>query len=83
MYTYIIEHGAKLNIRTPWLTDFSKIKTRTVQRPDCIYSQFDYPNGWHAEVEQHADSIVIYSNCQLTENEDGSFSVPEQISRPS
>lgn len=44
MYTYIIEHGAKLNIRTPWLTDFSKIKTRTIflSSANTYYAQYVY-----------------------------------------
>lgn len=77
-FTYIIEAGASLKIHTPGIEDFSQIKTQTMQRADCILMQSDYPNGWHIEVEQYSDRIILYSNKQLTQNEDGSFNAPTE-----
>lgn len=80
VFTYIVEKGANLKIHTPGIKDMSQIKTKTIQKPDCIYMQSDYPSGWHIEVEQRSDKIVIYSNYQLTQNEDGSFNAPTKLS---
>ena len=80
VFTYIVEKGANLKIHTPGIKDMSQIKTKTIQKPDCIYMQSDYPGGWHIEVEQRSDKIVIYSNYQLTQNEDGSFNAPTKLS---
>ena len=77
-FTYILEPGANLKINTPGIEDFSQIKTQTIQRADCISMQSDYPNGWHIEVEQYSDHIVLYSNKQLEQNEDGSFNAPTE-----
>ena len=78
MYTYILEVGTELKIHTPGIKDFSQIKTVTVQRADCTFLQSDYPGGWHIEVEQYADRIILYSNKQLSQNEDGSFNAPTE-----
>lgn len=80
VFTYIVEKGANLKIHTPGIKDLSQIKTKTIQKADCIYMQSDYPGGWHIEVEQRSDRIVIYSNYQLTQNEDGSFNAPTELS---
>ena len=51
MYTYIVE-GGKLEIHTPWLKDNAKVKKQVVQHAKRTFTQFDYPNGWHVDVEQ-------------------------------
>ena len=80
MFMYIIESGATLKIHTPGIKDFSQIKSKAIQKPDCIYMQSDYPGGWHIEIEQRADRIILYSNYQLSQNEDGSFNAPTELS---
>lgn len=76
MFTYIVGKGSVLKINTPGIKDFSQIKTQTIQKANCICMQSDYPGGWHIEIEQYADHFVLYSNRQLTQNEDGSFNAP-------
>lgn len=78
MYTYIFEDG-KLNIHTPWLKDNSEVKKQVIQRATRTWVQFDYPNGWHVEIDQTASRCVILSNCELVQNPDGSYEVPEKI----
>lgn len=78
MYTYIIE-GGKLEIHTPWLKDSAKVKKQVVQHAKRTFTQFDYPNGWHVEVEQTAGRFVILSNCELVQNPDGSYEAPERL----
>ena len=76
MFTYFIESGAELKINTPGIHDLSQIKMKTIQKPDCIFMQADYPGGWHIETEQYADRTILYSNMQLKQNADGSFDAP-------
>ncbi len=78
VFTYIIEAGRNLKINTPGITDFSQIKTQAEQRADCVFMQSDYPNGWHIEIEQYVDRIVLYSNKPLIQNDDGSFDLPAE-----
>lgn len=77
MFMYIVESG-KLKINTPGIKNLSQVKTQTIQKADCIFMQSDYPGGWHIEVEQRANRIVLYSNKQLVQNEDGSFNAPTE-----
>lgn len=79
MYTYINE-GSKLEIHTPWLKDNSKVKKQVIQSAARTWIQFDYPNGWHVEVEQTASRCIILSNCELVQNPDGSYEAPEKLS---
>lgn len=76
MFIYMIGKGVELKIRTPGAKDFSQIKTKTIQKEGCNLLQADYPDGLHLEIEQHADKIVVYSNKELMQNEDGSFTAP-------
>ena len=80
MYTYIVENG-KLDIHTPWLKDNLLVKKQVIHRPGSIITKFKYPNGWQVEIHQTAKRFVIFSNCELVQNPDGSYDSPAEISR--
>ena len=76
MYTYIFD-GVGCKIHTPGISDFSQIKKEVVQTAGKIVNRSTYPNGLILEVEQTATRIVVYSNRQLIQNPDGSYTAPE------
>lgn len=76
MYIYMITEGEELKIHTPNTEDLSKVKKKSIMKPDCSLLQLDYPSGLHLEIETHADRIIFYSNRQLIRNPDGSFTAP-------
>lgn len=82
MYTYEVAEGNAMKILTPWITDFSKIKKKIIKMPTFILTQLDYPNGLHLEIEEHANKIVFYSNMELKDNGDGTFTAPPSQFRP-
>lgn len=76
MYIYMVTEGQELKIHTNPNESLSQIKQKRIVRPDCILLQLDYPSGLHLEIEHHADRIIFYSNKELTQNPDGSFTAP-------
>lgn len=76
MYTYIFK-GVGFTIKTPGCTDCSQIKREVVQSADKVVNRSTYPNGLVLEVEQKATQTVVYSNRQLIQNSDGSYTAPE------
>lgn len=71
-----------MKILTPWIDDFSKIKKTVIEMPTFILSQLDYPNGLHLKIEEHANKIVFYSNMELKNNGDGTFTAPSSQFHP-
>lgn len=76
MYTYVFDNVG-FEIKTPGVSDFSQIKKEIVQLPDKIINRSTYPTGLVLEIEQKANQTVIYSNRQLIQNPDGSYTAPE------
>lgn len=76
MYTYIFE-GKNCSISAPWITDMSQVKTESAQTPTKITMRATYPNGVILDITQEATKSTIYSNRQLIQNEDGSYTIPE------
>lgn len=77
MYTYIIE-SADFQLHTPGVGDYSLIKNQTRQEPDKLFIHSEYPTGLVLDIEQTATRVVICSNRRLYQNQDGSFTAPEQ-----
>ena len=79
IYTYVLDSG-KLNIHTPsGGNDLNNIKKEILSHTSTeIVTRATYPDGLVLEIHQKANQIVVYSNRQLTENPDGSYSAPEQ-----
>lgn len=76
VFTYIFE-GTNCSISAPWLSDMSQVKTESTQTPEKITMRATYPNGVILDITQEVTQSTIYSNRQLIQNPDGSYSVPE------
>lgn len=76
MYMYVFD-GADGRINTPGVSDFSQIKKEIVQMADKIITRATYPTGLVLDIEQKSNQTIIYSNRQLIQNPDGSYTAPE------
>lgn len=77
MFTYIFE-GVGFDIETPGVSDFSQIKQEIIeQTASKVVRRSTYPTGLVLEIEQETNRTIIYSNRQLTQNPDGSYTAPE------
>mgnify|MGYP005775699337 CR=1 FL=1 len=61
-------------IKTPQVNNFNDIKKEIKQTADCIINHSIYPNGLDITMSQLADKIIISSNKELLENDDGTYS---------
>ena len=77
MYVYSVKGGKTLTIHTPHCQNFSEVKnTIREQSQDKMVMRSEYPDGLTLEIIQTVQEVVVYSNRELTENPDGSFSAP-------
>lgn len=74
MYNYSINANEKLTIKTPDVEKFSDIKIENKQTEDCIVNHSIYPDGTDVTFTQLANKIIISSNKELVQNDDGSYS---------
>lgn len=73
MFNYSINVGEKLTIKTPNVQSFSDIKIEKKQTADCIINHSIYPDGTDVTFTQLADKIIISSNKELIQNNDGTY----------
>ncbi len=74
MYNYSVNANEKLTIKTPDVEKFSDIKIENKQTKDCIVNHSIYPDGTDVTFTQLANKIIISSNKELVQNDDGSYS---------
>lgn len=73
MFNYSVNVGEKLTIKTPNVQSFSDIKIEKKQTADCIINHSIYPDGTDVTFTQLADKIIISSNKELIQNNDGTY----------
>lgn len=77
MYMYIFD-GADGRINTPGIADFSQVKKELVHMSsDKIITRVTYPTGLVLEFEVKTNQTIIYSNRQLIQGPDGTYTAPE------
>lgn len=73
MFEYIFT--SDIEVLTPFCKDFSQIKKETKVYPGYIHDISVYPNGFQAETFQYPDKVIMKTNMELINNNDGTFSV--------
>lgn len=73
MFNYSVNVGEKLTIKTPNVQSFSDIKIEKKQTADCIINHSIYPDGTDVTFTQLSDKIIISSNKELIQNNDGTY----------
>lgn len=74
-YTYF-QFDGDTKIHTDFGIDFSEIQQNIIEEStERIIRESIYPNGFAIKMEQTADAIIFYTNKELIQNDDGSYSV--------
>lgn len=75
MYNYFVKLGQSFNIKTPGNHTFDDISKHLKSDGEIIINHSLYPDGFEIKMTQMPDKIIITTNMELIENEDGSYSI--------
>lgn len=71
-YSFTIANG-NITIKTPPVDNFQDIKIEHKKTADCIINHSIYPNGLDITMTQLANKIILTSNRELVQNDDGTY----------
>ena len=78
VYNYIIHISESFNIKTPGNHSFDDITKHLKSDDGIIINHSLYPDGFDIKMTQLSNKIIITTNMELIENEDGSYSINTQ-----
>lgn len=73
MFTKTFPFGSDPEIKTPKVNSMNEVKVSSEQTANCIKSKYEYPNGLIFEIEQYFNKIILTSNKELVQLEDGTY----------
>ncbi|GAA0103293.1 hypothetical protein UT300012_40100 [Paraclostridium bifermentans] len=73
MFEYLF--ASDFTVLTPFCTDIKQIKKETKVESGFIHDISIYPNGFIVENFQYPDKVIVKTNMELIDNNDGTFSV--------
>lgn len=77
VYNYSINPGESFKIKTPGNHAFNDIVKNVKSDGQVIINHSLYPNGFDVKMTQLYNKIIITTNMELIENDDGSYSIKE------
>lgn len=78
VYNYVVHVDESFNIKTPGNHSFDDITKHLKSDSEIIINHSLYPDGFDIKMTQLSDKIIITTNMELIENEDGSYSINNQ-----
>lgn len=78
VFNKTIYPGQSLKIKTPGNHSFDDITKHLKSDGEIIINHSLYPDGFEIKMTQMPDKIIITTNMELIENEDGSYSINNQ-----
>lgn len=78
VFNKTLKPGQSLIIKTPGNHSFDDISKHLKSNGEVIINHSLYPDGFEIKMTQMANKIIITSNMELIENDDGSFSINTQ-----
>lgn len=78
VYNYVVHVNESFNIKTPGNHSFDDITKYLKSDGEIIINHSLYPDGFEIKMTQLSDKIIVTTNMELIENEDGSYSINNQ-----
>lgn len=75
VYNYVVHVDESFNIKTPGNHSFDDITKHLKSDGEIIINHSLYPDGFDIKMTQLSDKIIITTNMELIENDDGSYSI--------
>lgn len=75
VFNKTIKPGQSLKIKTPGNHSFDDITKNLKSDGEIIINHSLYPDGFEIKMTQLSNKIIVTTNMELIENEDGSFSI--------
>lgn len=78
VYNYVVHVDESFNIKTPGNHSFDDITKHLKSDGEIIINHSLYPDGFDIKMTQLSGKIIITTNMELIENDDGSYSINNQ-----
>lgn len=75
VFNKTIKPGQSLKIKTPGNHSFDDITKNLKSDGEIIINHSLYPDGFEIKMTQLPNKIIVTTNMELIENEDGSYSI--------